>query len=197
MSPDAKASVRVNGRPVPWRAPLPINDPEQVIEFESATFAGRCLVRIAELAPNPRSGAGAGSLLAEPYFAGRKRKMQVVIQGRFKRPLRFDQVCTPFARCRLGPRLLLSSKRSLVFFFLSFFLHACAPLKSKLPERDPRSSLARSHALSTHTLSIGPIPLTLAARCLGAKSSASRCGTCPRNGSSSSASAFCGLACPR
>jgi hypothetical protein len=121
MSPDAKASVRVNGRPVPWRAPLPINDPEQVIEFETATFAGRCLVRIAELPPNPRSGPGAGSLLAEPYFAGRKRKMQVVIQGRFKRPLRFDQVCTPFARSLLGPRLPSFLEAKPCLFSLFFF----------------------------------------------------------------------------
>ena len=104
MSPEAKADVWVNGVQIPWQAALPINDPTQVIEFETATFKGRCLVRLADLAPNPRVGGRSGSMLAEPYFSGRKRKMQVVVQGRFKRRLRFDQVCKlamPFSLCIL------------------------------------------------------------------------------------------------
>lgn len=52
------------------------------------------MIRIADLPANVSfPGGRGGSALSADYFAGKKRKMQVVVQGRFKTAgLRFDQV---------------------------------------------------------------------------------------------------------
>ena len=73
-------------------AALPINDPNTPIFFETRLFKGRALFRIDDLPPNPRPGGRGGSAMAADYFEGRKRKMQVCVQGQFKERLSFDQV---------------------------------------------------------------------------------------------------------
>ena len=68
---------------------LSINDTSQPIEFETELFKGVAMIRI----NLENCDFTLKSSSDESYFsAGRKRKMQVCVQGRFKRPLRFDQV---------------------------------------------------------------------------------------------------------
>jgi len=58
---------------------LPIN--AAPIPFETKLFKGHAMIRIADLGTSPAD-----------YFDGKRRKMQVCVQGQFKEPLRFDQV---------------------------------------------------------------------------------------------------------
>jgi hypothetical protein len=62
---------------------LPINNAAQPIPFETSLFKGVAMIRIADISTSPTD-----------YFAGKRRKMQVCVQGQFKKPLRYDQVCT-------------------------------------------------------------------------------------------------------
>ena len=75
---------------------LCINDSSRPVYFETALFVGRAIIRIADLPAAPDddpNGDAGGDDGASAYFCkGRKRKMQVCVQGRFKQPLRFDQV---------------------------------------------------------------------------------------------------------
>jgi hypothetical protein len=60
---------------------LPINNAAQPIPFETNLFKGVAMIRIADISTTDHS-----------YFDGKRRKMQVCVQGKFKKPLRFDQV---------------------------------------------------------------------------------------------------------
>jgi hypothetical protein len=60
---------------------LPINHAAQPIPFETNLFKGVAMIRIADIRTTDHS-----------YFDGKRRKMQVCVQGKFKKPLRFDQV---------------------------------------------------------------------------------------------------------
>jgi len=60
---------------------LPINDRRTPIPFETPLFKGVAMIRIADLPSSPTD-----------YFYRKRRKMQVAIQGKFKRPLTFDNV---------------------------------------------------------------------------------------------------------
>mmetsp|Transcript_4835 Transcript_4835/g.6229 ORF Transcript_4835/g.6229 Transcript_4835/m.6229 type:complete len:728 (-) Transcript_4835:265-2448(-) len=60
---------------------LPINDELHPIPFETNLFKGIAMIRIADLSTSPID-----------YFKGKRRKMQVCVQGKFKKPLRYDQV---------------------------------------------------------------------------------------------------------
>ena len=78
-SPDVPMEVHLPGKSA--YGALPINDKTSPIPFETPLFKGHAMIRIADLPSSPVD-----------YFRGKRRKMQVAIQGRFKRPLRFDQV---------------------------------------------------------------------------------------------------------
>mmetsp|Transcript_13285 Transcript_13285/g.27113 ORF Transcript_13285/g.27113 Transcript_13285/m.27113 type:complete len:287 (+) Transcript_13285:1965-2825(+) len=60
---------------------LPINDASRPIPFETRLFKGVAMIRIADLKTTPKA-----------YFKGKRRKMQVCVQGKFKRPMRYDEV---------------------------------------------------------------------------------------------------------
>merc|ERR1712070_429721 len=60
---------------------LAINDKTRPIPFETPLFKGVAMIRIADLPSSPMD-----------YFGGKRRKMQVAVQGKFKKPIRFDNV---------------------------------------------------------------------------------------------------------
>jgi len=62
---------------------LPLNNAAAPIAFETALFKGAAVVRVADI---PSSSS------QTDYFSGKKRKLQVCVQGIFKQRLRFDQV---------------------------------------------------------------------------------------------------------
>ena len=78
-SPDVPMEIYLAGKSA--YGALPINDKSTPIPFETPLFKGHAMIRIADLPSSPAD-----------YFRGKRRKMQVAIQGKFKRPLRFDQV---------------------------------------------------------------------------------------------------------
>ena len=90
-------------------AGLPVN--HYVIDFESDLFVGKLLIYIKGL---PSS--------YEPYFAGKKRRSVMMLQGRFKRPLLLDDVVTgqEFGRPYKNLRgcWLMEKVRITVFAFL-------------------------------------------------------------------------------
>lgn len=61
---------------------LPLGVP---FEFETSLFRGRMLLRLRNATSDDMESHSA-------YFLGRKRLMQTVVQGRFKKSLRFDEV---------------------------------------------------------------------------------------------------------
>ena len=83
-APHAPRRCGLGGAPVDAGAALPLNtlSDDDVLEFETALFRGRACVRV----------AGLPSSDARYFFAGRRRKMQVCIQGEFKQRVRFDKV---------------------------------------------------------------------------------------------------------
>jgi hypothetical protein len=93
--PTATLHDGATGEALDPRAALAINNADSPIAFETELFNGEAVLRIADLPPNDSfPGGRGGSALAGEYFAGKRRKMQVVVQGRFKTSgLRFDQVC--------------------------------------------------------------------------------------------------------
>jgi len=66
--------------------PLPIG---VSFEFHSDLFIGQCLVRIRNINEND-----------DGYFSGRKRLMQVIIQGKFKEELNVGDVLSGHEFCR-------------------------------------------------------------------------------------------------
>eukprot|EP00622_Pseudochattonella_farcimen_P001636 FR736380.1.p1 GENE.FR736380.1~~FR736380.1.p1 ORF type:complete len:148 (+),score=18.99 FR736380.1:110-553(+) len=60
---------------------LAINDKTRPIPFEAPLFKGVAMIRRADLESSPAD-----------YFTGKRRKMQVALQGNFKKPLQFHQV---------------------------------------------------------------------------------------------------------
>jgi len=94
--PSARITNPLTGADLDLRAPLPVNDPTQPIAFETDLFKGLAFFRIADLPPHPnfpgKDARGGTNPIATDYFKGKRRKLQGCIQGKFKRPLRFDQV---------------------------------------------------------------------------------------------------------
>jgi hypothetical protein len=81
------AGCEVN-EPIPFNSELPI-------EFETSAFVGKCVLRFRGLPPpstGPQRDDAAERL--EAYFGRRKRRFQVVVQGRFKREYRADRLIT-------------------------------------------------------------------------------------------------------
>jgi hypothetical protein len=72
--------------------PLPIGVP---FHFSSDLFVGQCILRIKNI-KNDNSSADSA------YFSGRKRMMQVIVQGRFKEPLKVRDVLTGHEFSRYG-----------------------------------------------------------------------------------------------
>lgn len=74
--------------------PIPFNS-ELPIEFETSAFVGKCVLRFRGLPP-PSSGPQRDDARErlEAYFGRRKRRFQVVVQGRFKREYRADRLIT-------------------------------------------------------------------------------------------------------
>ena len=74
--------------------PIPFNS-ELPIEFETSAFVGKCVLRFRGLPP-PSSGPQRDDAheRLEAYFGRRKRRFQVVVQGRFKREYRADRLIT-------------------------------------------------------------------------------------------------------
>eukprot|EP00591_Stephanopyxis_turris_P004379 CAMPEP_0195521852 /NCGR_PEP_ID=MMETSP0794_2-20130614/19492_1 /TAXON_ID=515487 /ORGANISM="Stephanopyxis turris, Strain CCMP 815" /LENGTH=679 /DNA_ID=CAMNT_0040651485 /DNA_START=112 /DNA_END=2148 /DNA_ORIENTATION=+ len=89
--------------------PIPIGVPFQ---FESELFVGKCLLRVRDL---PTSHDPAGD---QEYFAGRQRRFQSIVQGKFKKQLRVNHVLTghEFHKPlhRLPPRWILSAGIKLI-----------------------------------------------------------------------------------
>ncbi len=63
-------------------SPIRINCNDASVPFETPLFYGRVIIRMAGL-PG-----------AEDYFRGRKRLTDFVVQGQFRRPVRFDRLMT-------------------------------------------------------------------------------------------------------
>eukprot|EP00977_Amphora_coffeiformis_P008045 scaffold1803_cov92-Amphora_coffeaeformis.AAC.68 len=61
---------------------LPLGVP---FEFETSVFKGRMLLRLRNATSDEMQSHG-------EYFSGRKRLMQTVVQGRFKKPMRMDEI---------------------------------------------------------------------------------------------------------
>lgn len=76
------------GEPIPFNSELPI-------EFETRSFVGKCVLRFRGLPP-PSSGPQRDDARErlDAYFGKRKRRFQVVVQGRFKREYRADRLIT-------------------------------------------------------------------------------------------------------
>jgi hypothetical protein len=74
--------------------PIPFNS-ELPIEFETSAFVGKCVLRFRGLSP-PSSGPQRDDARErlDAYFGRRKRRFQVVVQGRFKREYRADRLIT-------------------------------------------------------------------------------------------------------
>jgi hypothetical protein len=74
--------------------PIPFNS-ELPIEFETSAFVGKCVLRFRGLPP-PSSGPQRDDARErlDAYFGRRKRRFQVVVQGRFKREYRADRLIT-------------------------------------------------------------------------------------------------------
>ena len=87
------SDMKVSGLPT-QQHPIPLGVP---IEIETPLFKGKALVRFRNAkSDDPKSH--------ELYFEGRKRLMQTVVQGRFKRTLKMSEV---YVVSRLpGPRHL-------------------------------------------------------------------------------------------
>jgi len=64
------------------KQPVPLGVP---FEVDSLLFRGKVLLRF-------RNAKSDDEVKSDEYFDGRKRLMQTVIQGKFKRPLRMDEV---------------------------------------------------------------------------------------------------------
>ena len=78
----AGSDTKVIGKGIDGDAPVPLGVP---FEIESPLFKGKVLLRFRSADSNdPKSHA--------EYFEGRKRLMQTVVQGRFKRPVRMSDV---------------------------------------------------------------------------------------------------------
>ncbi len=81
ISPSLSPNVRRLDCKDPF-APIRINCNDVSVPFETNLFRGRVIVRMSGL-PN-----------AEDYFRGRKRLTDLVVQGQFLRPVRFDRLMT-------------------------------------------------------------------------------------------------------
>lgn len=67
---------------------LLVNDDDAIYPFETELFQGQLLIRVCN------GGALGMAALGHRYFRGRKRLLQTVVQGTFKRRLAFNEVLT-------------------------------------------------------------------------------------------------------
>jgi len=133
-------------------AALPLNNSSAPITFETALFKGAAIVRVADI---PSSST------QNDYFSGKKRKLQVCVQGVFKQRLRFDQVYSgqefaqPLARVPAKPLVrwafqalkarLPANHLADLFGPLPYFLSPLI-LVSKIVRADPPAHLSEKAA---------------------------------------------------
>jgi hypothetical protein len=63
-----------------------------VVDFESTHFVGTMMLRIKQA--SKIAGVNYSDDDGQSYFAGKKRRFQVVVKGRFKTPLAMSQCVT-------------------------------------------------------------------------------------------------------
>lgn len=119
---------------------LPINTGKEekgkalVIDFESSHFVGTFMMRIKDI-PSVASTTASKSETNEDYFNNRKRRLQGIVKGKFKTPLRMSECVTGQVFSRRAGKL---PAQWIVSSFIKFVSTLAPQLEATIEGHNPR-----------------------------------------------------------